>query len=281
MTLVVPGLLGVVFAASLMVAAAAWRGLDLRAGDQTRRLPAVVFTPRLAVCVLVALVVLVVTRWPVGAVFGAIAAWLVPRFFGHRTERQAGLDLLEALASWAEQLRDTLAGAAGVEETILATVRVAPVALRPQLGRLALRLDRHPLVASLRGFADELEDPLADLIVSALILGAEKQVKDLGALLGALAATARDEAGMHLRVEAGRARTRSATQIITMFTLAFAGGLVLVNRGYLSPFDSTVGQGALALVGGCFAAAFWLMDRMTRPRLGERILVRTDQEAPS
>jgi len=227
MTLVVPGLLGVVFAVSLMVTAAAWRGLDLRPGERTRRLPGVVFTPRLAVCVLAGLVVLVVTRWPVGGVFGAIAAGLVPRFFGRRAERQARLDRIEALASWAEQLRDTLAGAAGVEETILATVRVAPVALRPQLGRLALRLDRHPLVASLRAFADELGDPLADLIVAALILGAEKQVKDLGALLGALAATARDEAGMNLRVEAGRARTRSATQIITIFTLAFAGALLL------------------------------------------------------
>ncbi len=131
---------------------------------------------------------------------------------------------------------------------------------------------------SLRVFADDLDDPLGDLIVSALILGAEKQVKDLGALLGALAATAREEAAMHLRVEAGRARTRSAVQIITIFTLSFAGGLVLLNRGYLSPFNSTLGQAALGLVCGCFAAAFWLMDRMTRPGQAERILVHAGEE---
>jgi Flp pilus assembly protein TadB len=279
MTLVVPLLLGVVFAASLMVGVAAWRGIDLPAGDGTRRRPRVLFTPRLAACLAAGLVALVVTRWPVGAAFATVATALLPRFFGHKAERQARLDRIEALASWAEQLRDTLAGAAGVEETLLATVRVAPLPLRPQLGRLAHRLDRHPLVASLRVFADELDDPLADLIVSALILGAEKQVKDLGALLGALAATAREEAAMHLRVEAGRARTRSAVQIITIFTLSFAGGLVLLNRGYLSPFDSTLGQAALALVGGCFAAAFWLMDRMTRPGHAERILVHAGEEA--
>jgi tight adherence protein B len=277
MTLVVPGLVGVIFAASLMVAAAAWRGIEASVGGGARRLPQVVFTPRLAVCLVVGLVVLVGTRWPVGAVFAAIAAGLVPRFFGHKAGRQARLDRIEALAGWAEQLRDTLAGAAGLEETILATVRVAPAPLRPELGRLAHRLDRHSLVASLRVFADDLDDPLADLVVSALILGAEKQVKDLGALFGALAATARQDAAMQLRVEAGRARTRSAVQIITIFTLGFAAGLVLLNRGYLAPFDSTAGQGALALVGGCFAAAFWLMDRMTRPAAAERILVRSAQ----
>jgi len=111
-------------------------------------------------------------------------------------------------------------------------------------------------------------------VVSALMLGAEKQVKDLGALLGALADTAREEAAMHLRVDAGRARTRTAVQIITVFTLAFAVGLVTLNRGYLEPFDSALGQSVLAVVGLCFAGSFWLMDRMTRPVEADRILVR-------
>src|ERR1700674_695392 len=113
MTQVVPGLLGVIFAVSVMVATAAWRGMDLAVGDTARRLPRVLLTPRLAVCLGVGLVALVVTRWPVGAVFAAIAAVLSPRFFGNKAERQARLERIEALAGWAEQLRDTLAGAAG------------------------------------------------------------------------------------------------------------------------------------------------------------------------
>jgi len=210
----------------------------------------------------------------VGAVFVVLGAVLLPTVFAGKAVREARLGRVEALAAWAEQLRDTLAGAAGLEETILATVKVAPAPLRPELARLAHRLDRDQLVPSLRAFADDLADPLADLIVCALILGAEKQVNDLGALLGALARAAREQAAMQLRVEAGRARTRTAVQIITVFTLAFAAALVVLNRGYLEPFDSPAGQFVLVLVGGCFAASFWLMDRMTRPAHVERILVR-------
>jgi tight adherence protein B len=274
MTLVVPALLGFVCASSVIIAVLAWRGFALPAWASPGRVGA----PRLVTVqvlgpVLVALVVLIVTRWPVAAAIAGLGAAVLPRVFAGRAARRARLARIEALATWAEQLRDTLAGAAGLEETIQATVRVAPLPLRSELARLARRLDRNKLVSSLRAFADELADPLADLIVSALILGAEKEVKDLGALLGALADTARDEAAMHLRVDAGRARTRSAVQIITVFTVVFATGMVALNRRYLAPFDSLTGQGMLLLVGGCFAAAFWTMDRMSRAPETDRVLV--------
>ena len=44
----------------------------------------------------------------------------------------------------------------------------------------------------------------------ALILAAEHQAQRLGELLGSLAQAARDQATMGLRVEGGRARTRTA-----------------------------------------------------------------------
>jgi tight adherence protein B len=279
MTLAVPLVLGFVSATGVMVAVVAWRGFETPAVPSLRVWSVPPITWRTVTPVVVGLVALAATRWVVGALLAGVGAALFPKVFFGKAARQARLARVEALATWAEQLRDTLAGAAGLEETIIATVRVAPGPLRPQLARLARRLDRDKLVPSLRAFADELADPLADLAVSALMLGAEKQVKDLGALLGALADTAREEAAMHLRVDAGRARTRTAVQIITVFTLAFAVGLVTLNRGYLEPFDSALGQCVLAVVGLCFAGSFWLMDRMTRPVEAERILVRGVQGA--
>ncbi|MGH8983554.1 MAG: type II secretion system F family protein [Acidimicrobiia bacterium] len=275
MTTLVPVALGLVFGAGLVVAVAAWRGFEVRdpprgSGLALRRLVGVGSLPP----VLTGLVALALTRWPVGALLAGGGVAVLPRVFAGRASRQARLARVEALAAWAEQLRDTLSGAAGLEETIVATIKVAPAPIRPELTRLAHRLQHDQLVPSLRDFADALADPLADLIVSALILAADKQVKDLAALLGTLADAARDQAAMQLRVDAGRARTRTAVQIITIFTVGFALVMVTLNRGYLDPFDSFGGQLVLAAVGACFGGAFWMMEHMSRAPEPERVLVR-------
>ncbi|MGH9014014.1 MAG: type II secretion system F family protein [Acidimicrobiia bacterium] len=275
MRVLVPAVCGFTFIAGLIGAVVSWRGFDvapllggMRAGLE--RLASL----RLVAPVLAGVVTLGITRWLVGAVLVACAVAVLPSVFtGHRA-RAARLARTEAIASWAEMLRDTLAGAAGLEETIVATAAVAPAPIRPEVARLARRLEVDQLVPSLRELADDLRDPTGDLVVSALMLAAERQARDLGGLLGSLAASARQRAAMQLRVEAGRARTRSAVQIITVFTLAFAAGMVLLNRGYLKPYDSPLGQVVLALVGGCFGASIALMERMTRAQEPDRLLVR-------
>lgn len=216
----------------------------------------------------------VITSWLVGAVLGAAAVWFAPRIAGGRRQRAQRIARTEAIAAWAEMLRDTLAGAAGLEETIVATARVAPPAINDAVQTLAVRLEHEPLVRALRSFATELADPTADLVVSALGLAATNPTRNLGALLGTLAASARAQASMQLRVDAGRARTRSAVRIVTGFTVAFAVGMVVLNRGYLEPFDSSLGQLVLAGIGACFAVAFVLLDRMTRASDPPRVLVR-------
>src|SRR5438094_111914 len=81
------------------------------------------------------------------------------------------------------------------------------------------------LVPALRAFADDLADPTADLVVAALVVAAGTHAGRLGDLLGALARAARDEATMQLRVEAGRARTRTAVRVVVGSTTAMAVGL--------------------------------------------------------
>ncbi|HEY2957946.1 MAG TPA: hypothetical protein VGM21_07015 [Actinomycetota bacterium] len=94
----------------------------------------------------------------------------------------------------------------------------------------------------------------------------------VGELLGALARAARDDATMRLRVEAGRARTRTSARVVVGVTLAMAVGLVVLNRGYLAPYDSAFGQLILAGVGGLFGTAFWWLARMARVEAPQRLL---------
>lgn len=221
-----------------------------------------------------------VTRWPVGAVLAAAAGAVAPDLAGGAAARHAAVARTEAVAAWAEMLRDILAGAAGLEQAILASAPVAPAPIRVEVTGLAARLARQPLTAALRGFSTELADPTGDLVVAALILASERQARRLGELLGALARAARDDATMRLRVDAARARTRASVRIVLGATLAMAAGLVVANRGYLTPYDSPFGQLVLALVGGLFAAAFWWLARIGRVEVPERLLAADQVEAP-
>jgi tight adherence protein B len=69
--------------------------------------------------------------------------------------RQAGpagaIDKTEAIASWAESVRDTMAAAAGLEEALAATAVAPPAAIAPQVRRLAERLRHQRLTDALAG----------------------------------------------------------------------------------------------------------------------------------
>ena len=230
---------------------------------------------RLALGVGAAVVVGAITRWPMAALLLGLAGFLAPSLLGGEAQRKAKLDRVEAVASWAEMLRDTMAGAGGLEQSIIATAGVAPRPIRQEVVRLAARLERERLTPALRTFADELDDPSGDLVVAALVLAADKSPKRLGDLLGRLAHSARDEVNMRLRIESGRARTRTSVKVITVFTTLFALFLVLFNREYLEPYNTMLGQGVLAVIGLCFGSAFFWLSRSFRIDAEERFL-RTD-----
>lgn len=230
-------------------------------------------TVRVAAAVGAGVLVGTVTRWPVGAVLAAAAAWALPPLLGPDREHRRQVARTEAIAGWAEMLRDTLAAAAGLEQAILATASTAPGPIRTEVGDLAARIDQgQRLPDALRTFAAQLADPTADLVVASLVLAAERQARELGPLLGNLATAAREQATMRMRVAAGRARTRTSVRVIVTATLAMAGGLVLLNRGYLGPYDSVTGQLVLAAIGAGSAAAFAWLARMARIRRPTRFL---------
>ncbi len=261
----------------VVLVVAGWRGVDL--ASPTRR-PDATGPPRwehrsarLAVAVGTGVLVGAVTGWPVGAVLAAAGGFALPGLWSGGRERTQALARIEAVAGWAEMLRDTMAGAAGIEQAIAATAPVAPLPLRTDVVTLAARLESgERLGPALRAFADDIADPTADLVVAALVLAAEHQARRLGDLLGTLAAAAREQATMRLRVEAGRARTRTSVRVVVGATLSLAVGLAVLNRGYLTPYDSPLGQLVLALVGVLFAGAFAWLARMARPARTQRII---------
>ena len=220
------------------------------------------------------LVLALVTRWPVGVVAGVALGFFARDLFAGRTQQRHQTDHTEAIASWTEMLRDTMAAAAGLEQAIITTAPLAPAAIRPEVGGLVTRLQRERLGPALAAFGDDLGDPTADLVVSALTLAASGEAQELGELLASLAAAARDSATMRLKVDATRARTRTSVRIITIVTIGMALLLMVLNRTYLTPFDSVTGQIVLLGVFGCFGAAFLWLASMARYVAPERFLAR-------
>ena len=215
------------------------------------------------------------TRWPVAAVLVGLAGFLAPGLVGGRGDRARQIARVEGIASWAEMLRDTLAGAGGLEQSIIASAGVAPLAIRAEVQALAARLERQRLAHALQLFADDLDDPTGDLVVAALLLAADKSPKRLGALLGMLADSARQEVTMRLRVDAGRARTRASVKVVTVATTVFIVFLVVLNRAYLEPYDEPLGQAMQVIIGACFATAYWWLARSARFQGQERFLTTT------
>ncbi|MFE1411350.1 transcriptional regulator [Streptomyces sp. NPDC058746] len=247
-------LLGAGIYLSLWLAVIGTRPHAQAAAAQRWRLPDGIDGRRIAVAGAAAVLGGAVTGWPVAGILTAVAVLGLPQLLGRDKKAAARTEKLEAIAVWAEMLRDTLSAAAGLEQAILATAPVAPPALRTEINALSARIEGDkPLGEALRSLADEIEDPVADMVVAALVMAAERQARQLAALLGQLASATREQVSMRLRIDAGRARVRTSVRVITLTTLGMAVGLIVLNRSYLQPYSTSFGQLMLAVVGALFA----------------------------
>jgi Flp pilus assembly protein TadB len=238
--------------------------------------------PRLAGAVAAGIVGWAVTGWPVAVALTAAGVWWLPSMLGpDRRDRQA-LARTEAVATWAESLRDVLGAAAGLRQAILATGPVAPPAIRGPVSALTGRIGTDlPLAEALRRFAVEVADPVADLVAAALVQAADNQARHLGALLGALATTAREHAAARVRIATSRARARTSVRIITATTLVTVVALVVFNRPFLAPYATPAGQLVLLATGGLFALGLAWMRHIAALPDPPRVLAPTLVDDPA
>lgn len=216
------------------------------------------------------------TGWAVVGVFsGAGSAWVLIRRNVRRPVRD-DREFVDALATWIEQLRDTLAGAHGLEEAIRATAPRAPRVVQQDVQRLVAQMTYGSTTVGLRRFADELNHPTADFVVSALLTATQHQARDLTVLLSHVAECARDEGRMRSRVWVSRARTRSSVRIIACVVAAFVGGLFIFSADYLTPYATATGQVVLLSIGALFAGALLLMQRLSELTMPERFVRRRE-----
>ncbi len=267
----IASLAGLLVVGGLWLAASSWRPVPVGQRRLRRRSSSGEAQRRLVLGLAGALVTLVVTRWPVAAAAAGVAAWAVAGSGGRKVRR--ALDKrTEAIALWAEMLRDAIGTARGVEGVLVATASTAPLPIRPEVQRMARRLQHESLDTVLDDLADDLDHPIGDLVVTALRLTSTAGGRQVRDVLANLAAAAYAEAESRRRVEVARERPRSAMRYTAMIIGGFVTLLVIFSRKYLDPYDSALGQVVLVFVGFYWAAGFWWMHRMGRVTPVERFL---------
>ncbi len=227
-------------------------------------------------------------RWPVsalaGAVTGAVTGWpalglgaaaaviALPAMAGAGAQAEEDIDRVEAVEEWIRRLADVLAIGVGLEQAIQTAARTAPAPIVDDVATLSARIAaRTPTETALRRFADDLDDPSADLVVAALILASRRRGPGVAAALTAIADSVGEEVAARRRIEADRAKPRTTARAVTVITMAIiAAGLL--NRTYTGPYGTFLGQVVLAATLGFFGAALWWMHSMTRSVQPARIL---------
>lgn len=267
-------LVGAVAGGGAFVLVIAIRGLPPGppGSDRLGRLARDVVGVRGGVAAAAGVLALLATRWVVAGIGIALLAFSWNGLTGAGEERRA-LARLEGLATWTESLRDTIAGAVGLEQAIPASMRVAAPTLVEPLARLIDRLHtRMPMPDALRRFADDLDDPGADLIVAGLIINSRLRGPGLRDLLGSLSQSVREELDARRKVNADRRSTRRSVQIVVLVSVGLAVALALLDHKFLAPYDGALGQLVLVIVAAIYAAGIVWLRRLARFETPQRLL---------
>lgn len=224
--------------------------------------------------VVAGLAILAITGWPVAGGATVAAVIYIQRLLSGNGDRATSVARTQAIANWTEMIRDNMAGAAGLEQALMATATVAPLPIATEVKRFARRLEDLPLPDALAVLGDELDHPSADIVVAALANAARMEGRDLGALLSRLAESIRGDVRMRLRVEVGRARIRTSARIVvavTVFTIVF---MYVFSRPLLDVYDTAAGQMWLLVILAIFGLGGWMLNHYSQIEMPERFSAR-------
>jgi len=221
-----------------------WKGHALPARSKpSRRLP-------LFAAVGAAVLVAAMSGWLMPSiVVGALVGWMVNSATRRHQRVDLGVERTEALAAWVENVRDVLQSGNQPVGAIGATTETCPPSIRPHVRSLFARLSAgQPAEVAFRRFADDMDEPLADLVAVGLLIAVSRgaETEDV---LSALAAQARHQADRRRIVEAERAPMRREVWMVSLvMCVLLAGVFVFARSSYLDAYDGASGQFFLASV---------------------------------
>jgi hypothetical protein len=208
-------------------------------------------------------VVFLVSGWAIpGLVVAAGTFWVAGGLLRRARSSTAEIARLDALASWTENVRDVLMAGEQPIGAITSTVASCQPVIRPHVRRLAAGLGRQEPEVVFRRFADDLDDPVADLVAAGLSIAIRRGARTVP-VLTSLAEQTRQQVDRRRLVEAERAPTRREVQALTLIMSLLILGLLVFGRSeYLDSYDTVGGQTFLAVALGLYAALIVRVQRL-------------------
>lgn len=223
------------------------------------------------------------TRWLWAVAGGAVlvaaatrlpALGLIVAVLGYvMLENRAGSSVPEitrlgdAVATWAEQVREGLDAGQHLRAAIIASTDYPPAELAGPLRRLVARLDVVSLPDGLWAMRAEVPHPALGPMIAALDVAYRRGAGDLPRLMASQVEATRQSAALLRDQHALRARHRRAmTLLLALFTAAISV-LLVAWPAFLTPYRDLPGQLALAVIGGGVVLAVRALAAMSRPPL--------------
>jgi Flp pilus assembly protein TadB len=251
-------------------------GRERPASASTPSMLAGLGTDRLALGAAVGVVTLMASRWVVLALALAVLATLWGRLM--RDDRAVvERRRVEGIATWLEDLRDTLRGSAvGAEEALEQVARRPPEALRDALTTYAVRRQQGVRTEdALSDLAEQIAHPTSDAAIAAirLVVTGTTGSGRLFSTVDALAAAARDEVRARERIDRTRAVYQSSMKRLVVIAVVLIAYLRLAAGTLLAPYGSAVGQMVLAVPLAMWVGCIVWLRRLCRYELPRRYRV--------
>jgi tight adherence protein B len=219
-----------------------------------------------------------VTGWPVAAAVAGVGAWQA--LVAWRRPHDDAAARAEAVALWAEILRDGLGTAWELETVLRSTAPTAPRLIRADVEELTARLDYASLDEVLDELALRLGDSCGDLVVCALRLAGSSGGRQVREILDSVAVAAYGEGDALRRIEVARARPRSSARLVAGIVVVSIVSSAVLFADWMDAYDTALGQLVLGLVVVWCGGALWWMARMTNVVRPARFRARRQTPAP-
>ncbi len=185
----------------------------------------------------------------------------------------ASIERLDALEAWTRSLSGLIVSGAGLEQALTVSLSSVHDSIRAEVTTLVARLNaRWSTQDALGMFAEEMDDPTADLVVAHLQLSARQRGAGLAAALDDLAQIVFEEVKTRRQIEADREKPRANARIITLISAAVIL-LLLTQRTYIEPYGTLLGTLLLAVYLAAYVGCLIWMRRMSTGTATPRILV--------
>lgn len=225
--------------------------------------------------------VLLVTNWPVGALWAAALGAAAPTLADARRNRKAGLDRTEALATWMATLRGLTSAGLGLREALIASADVAPGPIESEVAELARSLKRRtPIEDALDGFRQAMNDPTADRVAMSIGLAARTASGRLAAQLASHEHSTRRTVEMRREIDAKAEEDRATVRGTAIVSLLAIPVLNVITPGLFEPASTAAGQAFLGLTGLLYAGGLAWMARMERFEQPDRIAMKLREATP-